>query len=230
MPYCPNCGLQVDAGQRFCQSCGRQLESQIPTQGTPDLQATPSVTPVAATQLATIIPIERVILMSVISYGLYLFYWFYVTWKQYRDYTKREAYPVWHALTLSVPVYGLFRAHAHVRTYKELAASAGVPTSLSPGWAVAAVMASGALDWGSLRMGFSSSSDDFAVAIAILDILSMVIVTFLLVYVQRNLNAYWRSIKEVTASPVKTGWGEIVFGILGVLSWVGTIVSLAGLS
>ncbi|MFH1140479.1 MAG: hypothetical protein V1724_02160 [Chloroflexota bacterium] len=188
------------------------------------------MTPVAATPLATIIPIERVILMSVISCGLYLFYWFYVTWKHYRDHTKKEAYPVWHALTLFVPIYFLFRTHAHVRSFKELAASAGVPTSLLPGGVVVGVMLFLALNPVLFRANYSSSTDDFAVSILVLDILSIVISTFVLVHVQRNLNAYWRSIKEVTASSVKTGIGEIVFGILGVLSWVGTIVSLAGLS
>ena len=31
----------------------------------------------------------------------YLFYWFYLTWRQYRDHTGDTAYPVWHALTLA---------------------------------------------------------------------------------------------------------------------------------
>ena len=73
--------------------------------------------------------------MAVLSYGLYLFYWLYLTWKQYRDHTGQEVFPVWHALTLAVPIYGLFRTHAHVRSFKELMFSSGVTSTLSPGWA-----------------------------------------------------------------------------------------------
>ena len=75
--------------------------------------------------LPNYLPPTRILLMAVLSYGLYLFYWFYLTWKQYRDHTGREAFPVWHALTLVVPIYGLFRTHAHVRSFKELMVNSG---------------------------------------------------------------------------------------------------------
>ena len=97
----------------------------------------------------------RVLVMSVLSYGLYLVYWFYRTWKQYRDHTGTEAYPVWHALTLFVPIYGLFRTHAHMRCYQELMVKDRVATTISPGGAVVLVLISSAVDWASLRMSFS---------------------------------------------------------------------------
>ena len=109
----------------------------VPTTATQTVE-TPTVT--ATPELATIISTERIVLLSILTYGLYLLYWFYLTWKHYRDHTKKEAYPVWHALTLFVPVYGLFRTHGHVRSFKELGLGSGVRTSLSPGWAVVGVL------------------------------------------------------------------------------------------
>ena len=47
---------------------------------------------------------NRILVMAVLSFGLYLLYWFYLTWKQYRDQTSQEAFPVWHALSLLVPI------------------------------------------------------------------------------------------------------------------------------
>ena len=78
--------------------------------------------------------------MSILSGGLYLLYWSYLTWKQYRDHARREAFPVWHALTLLVPIYGIFRMHAHVRTYKEIMQAASVTTTLSASGAVYAMV------------------------------------------------------------------------------------------
>ena len=37
------------------------------------------------------ISLKRVLFMTVLSVGLYLFYWFYITWKRYRDHTQAEA-------------------------------------------------------------------------------------------------------------------------------------------
>lgn len=51
------------------------------------------------------ISMTRIILLVIASYGVYPIYWMYRTWKQYRDHTGAEAYPVWHALTQLVPNY-----------------------------------------------------------------------------------------------------------------------------
>lgn len=61
----------------------------------------------AVTGLRTQISMRRILFMTIASYGLYLVYWFYVTWKQYKDNTGERAYPVWHALTLLIPIYNL---------------------------------------------------------------------------------------------------------------------------
>ena len=74
----------------------------------------------------------RVVALTLLSSGLYIFYWMYVTWRQYRDHTGEVAYPVMHALALMVPVYQFFRLHAHIRVYQELMETRGVPTTLNP--------------------------------------------------------------------------------------------------
>lgn len=52
----------------------------------------------------------RIYALSVVSFGLYLFYRLYRTWEQYRQHTGASVYPVWHALAMPVPIYGWFRA------------------------------------------------------------------------------------------------------------------------
>ena len=69
----------------------------------------------------------RIILLSVVSMGIYWLYGMYRTWKQFRDHTLEQAaaagqqhYPVLHGLTQFLPVYAWFRFHAHVREYRAL--------------------------------------------------------------------------------------------------------------
>jgi len=81
-------------------------------------------------------------LMSILSWGLYLFYWLYLTWKQYRDHTQEVAFPVWHASAIgTVPVYSLFRIRAHMRVFRELMLQAGQATTISTGRAVGLMIA-----------------------------------------------------------------------------------------
>jgi hypothetical protein len=173
--------------------------------------------------------------MTFLSYGLYLFYWFYLTWKQYRDHTRSEAFPIWHALTLLVPIYGLFRTHSHMRSFAELMVKAGLPTTISPGWAVVAILVSNILAWVSFQLsgGFSSFtgetggvSQGAALAAAAVELLSVANVAALLTHVQANLNQYWGNQAKGQLTNASIGAGEIALGILGILAWLNTLAIL----
>ena len=164
--------------------------------------------------------------MTIISNGLYLLYWFYLTWKQYRDHTSEEMYPVWHALTLLVPIYSLFRTHAHTRVFKELMTSRGLVTTIAPGWAVAAVVASSALSWSTLGLSFGEITQASAITIAILNMLSLAVIAWLLMHVQGNLNNYWHHVSSGRLLDTRIGVGEVIFAVIGVLIWLDTLATL----
>ena len=181
------------------------------------------------------IPLPRVLFMTVLSYGLYLFYWFYLTWKQYRDHTRTEVFPVWHALTLLVPIYALFRTYAHMRSFNELIRNAGLSTTISAGGAVVLVLISSVLDGISLEFGggftsFEEITRETAILIAVLDIISISIVVGLLRHAQSNLNKYWENLEfsqpNVRLADARIGIGEVIFGLIGILIWVNTLGNL----
>ena len=229
MPHCPYCGTQVESSYSFCSACGRALPEGGPT-------STAQQIPVELQQpLGHLIAVRRVLLMTVLSYGLYLFYWFYLTWKHYRDHTRSEAYPIWHALTLLVPIYGLFRTHAHMRSYKELMLNAGLITNISAGWAVVLVLIAAILDNLSLNLAggitsFGEITQRAAVAMALINAVSILILAGLLVHVQRNINRYWLSLGNKRLAASRIGVGEVIFGLVGLLAWFDTLASLLSAS
>ena len=172
------------------------------------------------------VSLNRVLLMTLISSGLYILYWFYLTWKQYREHTGVEAFPIWHALTLIVPIYSLFRTHAHTRVFKELMARRGLMTTISPGWAVAAVVASSGLSWSTLSVSFGEISQTDAITVAALNILSLAIIAGLLMHVQGNLNSYWHHVSSGRLLDARIGVGEVIFAVIGVLFWLDTLVTI----
>ena len=123
---CPRCGTQAEQDALFCPSCGTPMTDSGPAPAAP---ARYFISP------------GRLVLMSLLSFGLYTFYWLYKTWKHYKEHTGEKAYPIWHGLTLAVPIYGSFRAHAHFRTFGEIASRAGLDLRISPGLAFAIVLA-----------------------------------------------------------------------------------------
>ena len=233
MPFCPNCRNETHRSYQFCGTCGAALQETVPQQ-----REIGRVQPDLSGDAPYYLSPQRILLMSVLTYGFYLFYWFYLTWKHYRDHTGDEAFPIWHALTLLVPIYGLFRTHAHMRTYKELMNRAGVPTTINPGLAVALVFLSSFLDAVSFNLSggitsFPEITQTMALGLAALNFISIAIIARLLVNIQGNLNAYWRGMtggsgevgkRQVTSARV--GVGEIFLSVFGSLLWFDTLATL----
>ena len=108
--YCPHCGAEAQGDSLFCSNCGR------PVVGGSEPSA----------PVPYLISPARIVLLSILTLGLYTTYWLYKTWKHYKEHTGANVYPIWHGLTSVVPVYGSFRAHAHLRIFGELASAAGL--------------------------------------------------------------------------------------------------------
>ncbi|MCH7606381.1 MAG: hypothetical protein IH962_04430, partial [Chloroflexi bacterium] len=221
MPYCPVCGNAIEPSFDYCGFCGRALPEADPT---PLETETPS--PAPATLVYRLSP-RRIVLMTVLSYGFYWYYWFYLTWKQYRDHTRNEAFPVWHAMSLSIPIYNLFRTHAHMRSFKELMADAGLESTINPGWAVVVVLISSVLGLVSffLTGGLETTEVTFKSTLLAfaLSLVSLVIVTKLLLRIQENLNRYWESLQNVTLTDARIASGEVLIIVIGALSWFTTL-------
>ena len=177
------------------------------------------------------ISIGRVILVSVISMGLYWIYWMYRTWKQYRDHTIEMAvetgdvhHPVWHGLTQAVPVYGWFRYHAHIRHYKALMVERGVPDTLNLGLLTTVVVINGIVG---ILAGAMRSPDLYSGAVlltgVVLSIVALVVSIVVLCIMQSNLNRYWASVDGRLMQSARFGKGEVVCIVLGALFWIGVV-------
>jgi len=225
MAYCPNCGTAAQQSFNYCSVCGKDLT------GRSSAAAVRQVAQGLPSTLDYHISGRRILLMSVLSHGLYLFYWFFLTWKQYRDHTGNPVFPVWHAMTLMVPVYSLFRTHAHMRIYKELMLDAGVTSTINVGLTVGLVFTSSVLDTVSFNLGggFAGSSEistGTAAATVVINLISVAIVSGLLLHLQGNLNRYWHGLESATIVDLKIGISEVFLVFIGVFLWFDTIATL----
>jgi hypothetical protein len=224
MKYCPRCAATIQHNASFCITCGHRLEGHA-TPG--DDSSVTGREQAVGIESSYMIPLERILFMSVISHGLYILYWLFLTWKHYRDHTGEEAFPYWHAMTQTVPIYSFFRVHAHMRVFTELMRKEELTTTISPGWAVIAVLVSGTL--GSVSLGNEGEiTQGTAISMALLDTFAVAILACLLLHVQANLNRYWshRSGSKPLDAKVGVGVGEAIIAVIGGLAWLHTLANL----
>ena len=209
---CTNCGEVNSSQGNFCSNCSSSEFQDIP----PGLASRLSDRPERQINPAVRIRTGRLIWFSALSGGLYVFYWFYLTWKQLAAETNETHHPVWHALTLFVPIYGLFRVHAHARVIGELATARGLTGYVAPGLAVVLALVASGLRWAVFRGG------DYGTLI-ILVVLGTVVWTTLVVLAQAGLNGYWEKSRETILTDARISVGEVVIVVIGALSWIATI-------
>ena len=239
MSFCTHCGLEYQQPANFCNRCGRALpgaavraaveESPVAAvRAAVEERAVAAATP--SLELPYYLSLNRIFFMTALTFGFYLFYWFYLTWQQYRDYTGKEAYPVWHALTLLVPLYNLFRTYAHACAYRDLMRDAGIPGSIKAWLAVVLALIAWILAVAAFRDPFSplALTRGGAVGIVLVDTIAIAAVIVLLVHLRSNLNGYWQSRPNWRVSSAPVGFGEIIFGIVGAVAWLSALSNISG--
>ena len=167
----------------------------------------------------------RIFVLSVVSFGLYLFYWLYRTWEQYRQHTGANVYPVWHALAMLVPVYGWFRFYAHCKAYRDLMEERGVAHNLRMApILVILIIATAAwspvpTQWLNNYFGESGIAVMIDLILDVVSLVGMLVATAVVCRIQGNFNRYWASIDGELANRARLGRGAMVLAALGLILW-----------
>ena len=209
---CSRCNEVVSATSRFCLQCGHSTFSDL----APHLTE-PTSNSNDQTEFFLRIEASRLIIASILSGGLYIFYWLYITWKQLAKETNDQHFPVWHALTWAVPFYQLARLHRHATVIQGLATKAGVPTTLNAGTVVT-------LGFASFGLGLAALYTLQPFLSFVMSVMVITLTTTIIVWNQGALNAYWvtRHGKNLHAAPIEKAEGVIV--VFGVLVWASTLI------
>jgi len=164
-----------------------------------------------------LLPLGRLLALAIISWGLYLAFWLYISWKHLAAETDEPHYPLWHTLAiLFVPVYGLFRFYRHIAIIKSLAKTNDIDTTLEPLPAVILYFLAGIIQVLVLL-------EDPVVPRNILMLFTLILTTAPMIWAQSPLNSYWYQSRAKITSPSLSVWEMILVGI-GIVSWVGLII------
>lgn len=193
--FCPNCGTEIKENAKFCIKSGEMLDkSKLPH---PDLEYNYAR------------PFIRVILLFILTFGLYFFYWYYKNWKDLKKHRNMDIRPALRTLGLLVPLLGFYYLYVQFRDIKDFAVERGAEAYSS----------------GLITVGFILISYVTSLLPDILWILGFLVLIPLLV-VQRTLNNYWKT--EQAGIPMKNKFSgaEIVIMIIGAFFWVLTIIGM----
>lgn len=183
---CASCGAELLSESAYCSKCGARNERRVRYS------------------------LWRVGILTLLSFGLYYFYWMYVSWKHLAaEMPEKEFHPVWHALSQFVPIYNFVVVYQHFRTIKEVQKRVWVESNLDPGLAVVL----------GILLPFISIIGGVGFLIAplwaVLNFIATIGMMILVIWGQMNLNKYWRKPGARPVRSARTGPGEIVITAVG---------------
>lgn len=183
---CPFCAHEILADAVKCQYCHMFLDNKS-----------------IKKQFSNAQPISRLVILTVLTFGLYEIYWFYRNWKHLKDYHKLDINPVLRTIGLFVPVLGLVLIYDQLKDIKYYSQAAGIEESFSPGMILLLII---------IFNIFSSLPKPYWM-LSFLSVLPLIVV-------QRVLNSYWE--KEQYGMPVRSKFsgGEKAILIIGVILFI----------
>jgi hypothetical protein len=210
---CTRCGQLNQDRANYCSACGAHDFTETPAEQVPGASQDNE----GIANAAVLISPSRIVALSAVTAGLYFLYWLFITWKQLQGETREVHHPVWHALTMFVPVYGLFRLHKHVSVMQELAVRAGIEVSFTPGLAAVLVGLY-------IILGLASTNLQNLAVLLVLNLIRFSLIITTMILSQSALNAYWNKARGASTQNMPMEAGERAIIMLGIIYWLYTFL------
>jgi hypothetical protein len=85
-----------------------------------------------------------VVLLSLVTFGLYLVYWYYKSWRAVRDFTGKSMSPGWRTVGLFVPILGVVFVYDLLDDVRQMLLAKGLRPRIAAGWLLVMLIAFGA--------------------------------------------------------------------------------------
>lgn len=196
--FCSACGAaRVSEAQGFCTACGRAFSQPVSTPNS-EIQGTRPVWLVSA--------------LTFLTAGFYFPIWAGLSWSAMkRQVGDPNMSPLGHGFAMLVPIYGIFRVHAHFQLLNALLGAAGSTRRLSVALGVGAYSMFAL--WG-IVTSVARLEVDPGIALAV----TLAAVSFVAGYGQSYLNDFYRA----NGTPHQTRvhaveWLLLIAGLLAAL-------------
>ena len=204
--FCPECGTDRPVGVINCSECGYsfgldQSEAEVEVRD-------PSSLELSGYQTAQ----WMLLLLCLVTAGLYLPIWMALTWSELqRLYRDVRMYPVWHGLSMLIPVYGWLRFYGHCVAINHAVEHRGGVSMVHPRLATAAIVA------GSVTGLVSAWTE--AGWFVLLWLASSALFAAAITHAQKGLNYYRRTLSNEDTPVTVRGWewGLLFFGFMFIM-------------
>lgn len=206
--YCHNCGKKLVPQAKFCGSCGAPkavASGKLPKKVIIEKNSVNIISP------------RKIIILMIATFGLFSIYWSYKQWQIVKRTKGLNILPAARGYFEVIFSFSLFKHLAGISKTKSWN-----PEGLSIIFVVAAIVYN-LSGWAPASSQITSSSQITDLAEVFAGILAWVVMTYVMVRVQRSMNEHWKQSSELV--PVRLSGGVLaVYIIIGIFAWIGSFI------
>lgn len=178
---CPFCAEEIlfDAVKR--KHCGEWLNRQSTV-----IQRTQSIIQQHSNAQAP----WRLVLLSIITFGIYEIYWFYRNWEHLKIHKNLKISPGWRTAGLFVPIYNIVLIYRQFRDIRDFAIQSACETYTSPEWLTFGYIFLNGISFILALHEWRLKDSGGLLATTIFGLFINLLTVWLLVIVQRTLNNF----------------------------------------
>ncbi len=158
--------------------------------------------------------VTKLILLSIVTFGIYHLYWFYKNWRFIKQHDKKDISPGWRTLGSIIPIINIWLIYDQFKSVIELAKKKNIEVNWSAGLLTFLYIFIGVI--------FLFGPQEFFI-----EILLIPIITLPLIPIQNYLNKF---LEMTERKSVKTKFttGEIILTIVLIILWILIILGMVG--
>jgi hypothetical protein len=160
-------------------------------------------------------PAWHMVVLSLMTGGLYHLYWFYRNWCDLREQAGVRTRAGWRAAGMLVPVLNFFLALRQFREVKQMASAQAVSGRASPGWLAFGYGFLSLAEFGMSIWPVELSRPGTVLAYTCAAYAITLPATLLLVPVQRTLNGYWAAVEPGLPVRIRLSGRELLVLVAG---------------
>lgn len=213
---CPFCAEEIRVDAVKCKHCGEWLNKP---QGAQIAQAT-------GEQYSNAQAPWRLIILSILTFGIYEIYWFYRNWKHLKKHKDLDISPGWRTIGLFVPIYNIILIYQQFRDIRDFAVEVGCKTYSFPGRLTCGYIILGGISFRLALYEWKLTDPAELLGSTVFGLVISLLALWLLVVVQRTLNTYWEKEQPELTMRTKFSGKEIALLIIGGIFWILSLIGI----
>ena len=170
-------------------------------------------------QYSNKILISKLIILNILTFGIYTIYWVYKNWKYIKEYGKKDIQPGWRTVGLIVPIYNIWLIYDQFKSIINLANKKKIETNWSAGGLTALFVILSIITIKiTLRL-----PDDY-IFVFLYPLLTFIAI-LPLIPIQNYLNNYWSKVQKHNLES-KFATTEIILMVLGIILWAFILIGV----